>query len=254
MLPENTERQADTVSDINVFKRYEYKYLITSDQKEKILDGMSGYMKLDSYGRATICNIYYDTDDFRLVRNSIEKPLYKEKLRVRSYGKAKENGKVFVELKKKYESVVYKRRLSMSNRAASEWLGSHEYCQVDSQIGEEIEYFRHFYEGIKPQVFLSYEREAYYMKDGSDFRVTFDDNIFARSDRLSLTENPGGYPLLENDQVMMELKISAGMPLWMSQILTREKIFKTSFSKYGTYYTDVIYPRFSAIKGGHKYA
>lgn len=242
------------MSDINVFKRYEYKYLITADQKERILDEMRRYMKLDDYGRTTICNIYYDTDDFRLVRNSIEKPLYKEKLRVRSYGKAKENGKVFIELKKKYESVVYKRRLSMSNRSASEWLCSREYVQTDSQIGAEIEYFRHFYKGIKPQVFLSYEREAYFMKDGSDFRVTFDDSIFARSEKLSLTEDPGGYPLLENGQVMMELKISAGMPIWMSQLLAGEKIFKTSFSKYGTYYTDVIYPGISVIKGGYKYA
>jgi len=254
LVSENAERKADIVGDINVFKRYEYKYLITVRQKEKILDEIFKYMKLDSYGRSAICNIYYDTDDFRLVRNSIEKPLYKEKLRVRSYGKAKENGKVFIELKKKYESVVYKRRLSMSNSAAEKWLASSEYCQTDSQIGDEIEYFRHFYKGLKPQVFLSYEREAYFMKDGSDFRVTFDDNIFARSDRLSLTEDPGGYPLLENDQVMMELKISAGMPIWMASLLAEEKIFKTSFSKYGTYYQEVIYPKLSVIKGGYKYA
>ena len=230
------------MGDISIFKRYELKYKLTMEQKEKILELMSDFMDIDEYGRTTICNIYYDTDDFRLIRNSIEKPIYKEKLRVRSYGKAKENSKVFVELKKKYDSVVYKRRLSMSNSGAEMWLSSEDECPVDSQIAQEIEYFRHHYEGLKPKVFLSYEREAYFMRDGSDFRVTFDDNIMARTDRLSLCENAGGTSLLQEGYVLMELKISAGMPIWMANFLSKEKIYKTSYSKYGTYYTQVIQP------------
>lgn len=230
------------MGDTNVFKRYEYKYILTLSQKERLLEIMDQYMKLDSYGRSSICNIYYDTGDFRLIRNSIEKPVYKEKLRVRSYGRCTDDGKVFVELKKKYDSVVYKRRLSMSNKDACDWLSGNESASDDSQIGREIEYFRHFYDGIRPQVFLSYEREAYFMKDGSDFRVTFDDNIMARRDRLSLTEAAGGEMLLDEGTVMMELKISAGMPIWMSQFLSAEKIYKTSFSKYGTYYQKYIFP------------
>lgn len=234
------------MGDISVFKRYELKYRLTRQQKDKLLKLMKDYMELDSYGRTTICNIYYDTDDFRLIRNSIEKPVYKEKLRVRSYGRCQKDGKVFVELKKKYDSVVYKRRISMSNKAAEMWLASDEECPVDSQIAEEIEYFRHFYKGLKPQVYLSYEREAYFMKDGSDFRVTFDDNILARRDRLSLTEEAGGTALLGNDEVLMELKISYGMPMWMASFLSQEKIFKTSYSKYGTFYQEVIFPEVSA--------
>ena len=241
------------MSDITVFKRYELKYQMTLKQKEKLLRIMSEYMEIDQYKRTTIQNIYYDTPDFRLIRTSLDKPLYKEKLRVRSYGKAADDGKVFIELKKKYDSVVYKRRISMSNRAAEMWLEMEGECAPDTQIAEEIEYFRNHYKGLKPQVFLSYEREAYYMKDGSDFRVTFDDHILGRRDHLSLTEDAWGTPILPEDRVLMELKVSAGIPMWMGHFLSEEKIVKTSFSKYGSYYEKVIYPESNAAARSREY-
>ena len=147
-----------------------------------------------------------------------------------------------MELKKKYDGVVYKRRVSMPLQAAMDWVrdGAN---QPDSQIGREIEYFRNFYEGLRPAVYLSYEREAYFSKDGSDFRVTFDDNIFARQDRLSLTEEPGGNALLPEGMVLMEVKTSGAIPLWMTRYLTENKIFKTSFSKYGTAYQTMIFDK-----------
>lgn len=241
------------MSDINVFKRYELKYMITLEQKERLLQIMSEYMELDQYGRTTIQNIYYDTPDFRLIRTSLDKPIYKEKLRVRSYGKATPESKVFVELKKKYDSIVYKRRISMSEKSADMWLNSDDECAVDSQIAEEIEYFRKLYGNLEPKVFLSYEREAYFMKDGSDFRVTFDDTILGRQVHLSLKEDAWGTPILPEGMVLMELKISAGMPLWMAHFLTEEKIFKTSFSKYGTFYQKVIYPETKLAIRSHAY-
>lgn len=225
-----------------VFKRYEIKYLLTVAQKEAILQVMAPYMALDQYGRTTIRNIYFDTDSYRLIRRSIEKPLYKEKLRIRSYRKTETKDKVFVELKKKFDGVVYKRRLSMPQQAAMEWL-----CNganpPDSQIGREVEYFRNFYETLHPAVYLSYEREAYLAKDGSDFRVTFDDHIYARQDRLTLLEEPGGTELLPQGMVLMEVKTSGAMPLWMTRHLTEQKIFKTSFSKYGTAYQTMIFQK-----------
>ena len=105
----------------SVFKRYELKYLLTQEQKERVLEAMAPYMELDKYGRTTIRNLYYDTDSFRLIRHSIEKPAYKEKLRIRSYSKADPYSPVFVELKKKYDSVVYKRRLAMAETEAIGW-------------------------------------------------------------------------------------------------------------------------------------
>lgn len=226
-----------------VFKRYELKYMLTVEQKEKMLEAMKPYMELDCYGRTTIRNLYFDTENYRLIRRSIEKPAYKEKLRIRSYCKAEAESPVYVELKKKYKHVVYKRRISMSERAAMEWICERKKHHHKTQISEEIEYFMNYYETLHATVFLSYEREAYYAKDGSDFRVTFDENILCRESELTLESDVSGTPILEEGKVLMEIKCSGGIPLWMTQILTGEHIYKTSFSKYGTAYCNIIFPR-----------
>lgn len=226
-----------------VFKRHELKYMLTLEQKEKVLQAMEPYMKLDKYGRTTIRNLYFDTDDYLLIRRSIEKPTYKEKLRIRSYGKAEADGRVFVELKKKYKHVVYKRRITLPEKEAMEWLNREQHCNKTTQISEEIDYFLDYYKTLRPRVFLSYEREAYYAKDGSDFRVTFDDNVLFRQEELSLGAEVYGTSLLADGMVLMELKCSGGIPLWMTQVLSQEKIYKTSFSKYGTGYRTIIFPQ-----------
>lgn len=235
----------------SIFKRYEIKYMITLEQKQRMLKAMEPYMELDEYGRTVIRNIYYDTDHYRLIRHSIEKPAYKEKLRIRSYSKAKPGSTVFVELKKKYDSIVYKRRLSMPEQKAMDWVEGKGDCVKHTQISDEIEYFRDYYKTLHPTVFLSYEREAYRSFKEDGFRVTFDDNILCRQADLSLEEEVWGEPLLEEGKVLMEIKTSGGIPLWMTHVLSEEHIYKTSFSKYGTAYEKLIYPK---CKGGYLYA
>ncbi len=230
-----------------VFKRYELKYLLTLKQKEKALEAMSPYMALDKFGRTTIRNIYYDTDNYRLVRHSIEKPAYKEKLRIRSYSQADPDSTVFVELKKKYKNVVYKRRVSLPEEEAMQWVSGKRHCDMDTQISEEIDYFLDYYETLHPVVFLSYEREAFYSVDGSDFRVTFDDTILCRREELSLESQVYGTPILPEGMVLMEIKCSGGIPLWMTHFLSKEHIYKTSYSKYGTAYTTMIYPKLKEV-------
>ena len=225
-----------------VFKRYELKYMLTLEQKQKIIEAMSPYMQLDKYGRTTIRNIYFDTDNYRLIRRSIEKPAYKEKLRIRSYSQATADSTVFVELKKKYEKIVYKRRLPLCEQDAMSWVCREKVCLFDTQISREIDYFIDFYGKLKPTVFLSYEREAYYDKGGGDFRVTFDDNILCRQTDVNLCSTTYGSPILSEGKVLMELKCSGGIPLWMVEVLSRERIYKTSFSKYGTAYSTLIFP------------
>lgn len=226
-----------------VFKRYELKYILTAEQKEKVLKAMEPYMALDEYGRTTIRNIYFDTENYRLIRRSIEKPAYKEKLRVRSYSQAEPGSMVFVELKKKYDSVVYKRRLSLPEEKAMEWVCGEQSGEADTQIAEEIDYFLEYYKTLYPVVFLSYEREAYYSRSYDDFRVTFDDHILCREEDISLESEIGGTPLLEEGKVLMEIKTSGGIPLWMTQVLSEEHIYKTSYSKYGTAYQRIIFPK-----------
>ena len=227
----------------SVFERYELKYLVTWDQKEKIMKAMEPYMTLDQYGRTTIRNIYYDTDNYRLVRRCLDKPAYKEKLRIRSYSKARPDSTVFVELKKKYNSVVYKRRLPLTEWEAIQWVSGETRCGQGSQISDEIDYFRDYYETLRPVVFLSYEREAFCANDGGDFRVTFDDHILCRQEDISLESDIWGAALLGDGMVLMEIKCSGGIPLWMIRVLSGEYIYRTSFSKYATAYETVIYPQ-----------
>ena len=241
-----------------VFKRYEIKYMITQDQKQAILDAMAPYMTLDKFGKSTIRNIYFDTDDYILARHSIAKPDFKEKLRIRSYSKADADSEVFVELKRKYDHVVYKRRIGMPEADAMKWMaGSNdpkvreEASAESGQVSAEIDYFLDTYHGLKPAVFLSYDREAYKMKDGAsgldrDFRVTFDENVLSRNYDISLRSDVYGERILEEGKVLMELKCSGGIPLWMTEILSELKVYKTSFSKYGTAYQTKVFPAIAA--------
>ena len=239
----HTGKRGGAVAFQSVFRRYELKYLLTMEQKQKMLQAMQPYMQLDQYGRTTIRNLYFDTDNFLLIRRSIEKPLYKEKLRLRSYQPAKPESPVFVELKKKYNDVVYKRRVAIANDQTMQWLCQTKKRPQDTQIAREIDYVLSFYGKLKPTVFLSYEREAYYCKDGSDFRVTFDDHILCRQEDLTLTAEPYGESILPEGMVLMEIKCSGGIPLWMTEFLSKNKIYKTSFSKYGTAYQQLIFPK-----------
>ncbi len=234
-----------------VFKRYELKYLLTPEQKEKVLAAMAPYMQLDQYGRTTIRNLYYDTDTYLLIRRSIEKPVYKEKLRIRSYSQAAADSAVFVELKKKWGGVVYKRRISMPNQDAVAWLAGEKHCDRQTQIANEIDYFMELYSVLRPTVFLSYEREAYYCHNGTDFRVTFDDTILCRQDDLSLESEVYGTEILPEGMTLMEIKCSGGIPLWMTRVLSKEKIYKTSFSKYGTAYQVLIFPQTHPMNSYH---
>ncbi len=217
-----------------IFKRYEIKYLLTKKQREVIEEAMQPYMSVDRYGESTIRNLYFDTDNYRLIRRSLEKPLYKEKLRVRSYQTVAPTDDVFVELKKKYNSVVYKRRLILSQQDVEKAFEENLPLPVTSQIGNEIAYFRSFYETLHPTVFLSYHRVAHHATDDPDFRVTFDSDILYRRSDLSLTKEAYGIPILHPDQTIMEIKTTGAVPLWMTKILTDQQIYKTSYSKYGT--------------------
>lgn len=213
--------------------------MLTQAQKQAVLLAMETHMAQDEYGRSSIRNVYLDTDNFRLIRRSLEKPAYKEKLRLRSYGRPDEDGRVFVELKKKYDGIVYKRREAMPYSQAIDLLSGGD-PPARSQIVDEIRYFLSVYGALRPAMFLSYERQAYYCPDGSDFRVTFDENILARDERISLLDGVWGTPLLPPGATLMELKSSGGIPLWMVRAMTEGKIRQISFSKYGTAYEKII--------------
>lgn len=218
-----------------VFKRYELKYLLDENQYQAVKSVLDEHMRMDEYGRSEIRNVYYDTDDFLLIRRSIERPLYKEKLRFRSYGRPRRDGKIFVELKKKYDGVVYKRRLNMPLDRAVKWFSDPESTPPEGQIGAEIDFMRHRYQGIRPMMNVNYEREAFFTDD-SDFRVTLDYSVRAGIDDVGLRSRDTDFNVLPEGYTLMELKTMGGIPLWMTRVLSENRIYRTSFSKYGNAY------------------
>ncbi len=227
------------MADQMIFKRYEIKYMLSQEQYEAVIHKMSSYMRADIHGRSTNLSLYFDTPDFLLIRRSLDKPLYKEKLRIRSYGLAESDTTVFIELKKKFKGVVYKRRISMTEEDAMNYLLFDDKV-LHNQIEAEIDYTKDRYQNLIPRVLLSYDREAYYAIDDHEFRVTFDQNILWRDQDVNLTSYIGGEPLLKPGQVLMEVKAGGAIPLWFVKILTEEKLYKTSFSKYGMAYRTIL--------------
>ncbi len=222
------------------FERFETKYLLNKEQKEAVYEAMKPYMRDDKFGNSTIRNIYFDRPDFRLIRDSLEKPVYKEKLRLRSYKQVADGDKVFIELKKKLKKIVYKRRIEASEADAMNYLCKRKELKEQSQISKEIDYFLDFYGDIKPKVFLSYDRCAYYDKYDSDFRMTFDSNILWREQDLSLTAGIYGKPLLDDSEALLEIKSAGAVPLWLTKVLSENRVYKVSFSKYGMAFNNII--------------
>lgn len=218
------------------FKRHEIKYLITINQYINLMNYLSDKVEKDVFYKSTIYNVYYDTDNFELIRKSIEKPIYKEKLRIRSYNKPTLDSSVYVELKKKYDHIVYKRR----EKIAYKYVLNNSFFEcADTQIYKEIKYFNDFYDGLIPKMFLSYEREAYCFKTDKQIRITFDTNIKYRTENVNLLPSISDIKLLPNNFVLMELKVPFSIPYDLTKYLSSEKIFKTPFSKYGTAYKQI---------------
>lgn len=223
------------MADQMIFKRYEIKYMITTEQLAVIKEEFEKHMIADEHGVSTICSLYFDTPSFQLIRRSLEHPVYKEKLRLRSYGVAHADTKVFVELKKKYKKVVYKRRVTLKEQDAMRYLLDGE-INKHTQITNEIDYFRQFYPGLAPAMLLMYKREAYYARDDHEFRVTFDRDVLWRDYDLSLDKGIYGESILAPNLILMEVKTKDAIPLWMTKLLNDNHIYKKSFSKYGTAY------------------
>lgn len=218
-----------------VFNRVEKKFMLCQDKFEIIWRDLMEHMEVDAYGGHTICNLYYDTPNDELIRTSIEKPIYKEKLRLRSYGIPDHDSEVFLEIKKKYNGVVNKRRIVLGLDEAYAYLNNHKRPNRQSQILNELDYFLIHYP-VEPKVYLAYERVALFGKGDSEFRVTFDTNIRARTDRLRLEAGSEGEYIIKPGNHIMEVKITNSTPLWFAKLLSKHKIVSSSFSKYGTFY------------------
>ena len=267
-----------------VFKRKEIKYLLSREKRNALLPILEACMEPDAFAHSSISNLYYDTPDFRMVRRSLEKPMYKEKLRLRSYGMPENTSTVFPEIKKKAMGIVYKRRISLPYQEAVSFLSGQQIASTDTcdgttqqiastdtcngmtqqiastdmcdgttrQILHELDWMLASYENLSPRVFLSYERDSYKGVSDPSLRLTLDQDILFRTDRLDLREGAFGEAILLPDQTLMEVKISNAAPLWLAQALSEIGIFPVSFSKYGRAYERICRnPRWRKEMNGH---
>lgn len=224
---------------ITSMKRMEKKYLLSTEQFQKLMPTILQYMKLDQYGLQTICNVYYDTPDYRLIQESITKPVFKEKFRLRSYGRATADTEIFVEMKRKFKREVYKRRAVLPLHTAEQFMKTNLMTINPSQELREIRYMNRLYR-LEPKAYIAYEREAYYGLECKDLRITFDRNLRGRYSQLTLSAPSHGTPIQPKDTILMEIKVPYAAPLWMAEAFSKLKIYPTSFSKYGTYYTNTL--------------
>ena len=219
-----------------VFERKEVKYRLDAAQRHAMLTALEGRMAVDDYGTTSIISRYFDTPDRALIERSLDKPLYKEKLRVRSYGIPGEDDQVFVELKKKFDGVVYKRRITTGIQNVEPFLSGELPSENFGQIGREIGYFQSFYHTV-PKVFIGYDRLAFAGIDDPQLRITFDTNLRWRDTDVDLRLGDHGAPIaLPCGDVLMEVKIPGACPLWLCHLLSDVGAFPASFSKYGAAY------------------
>ncbi len=235
-----------------VFERTEKKYILTLGQRRALLEMIESYIKPDEYGESTVCSLYFDTPDSRIIRSSLEKPVYKEKLRLRSYSTPKAQSNVFLELKKKYNGVVYKRRRTLTYTRAMEYINKG-VMPDDSQIMREIDWAMKYYPDLAPRMFIAYDRTAFYSRTDRELRITFDRNVRFRTQNLDLSKGHYGERILDAGLCIMEIKALSAMPLWLTSALGKLGVFPGTFSKYGTAY-QLTEQRKKDYKGGQNCA
>ncbi len=224
------------------FERIEKKFRINSRQYRELLPVLEENMKYDEHGKSIICNIYYDTPDYALIRKSIERPKFKEKLRIRSYGLPDEDAEVFVEIKRKYNGIGYKRRICVPFGKAKKLLEGEEIFSSQRQIEKEIlEFVRRY--NPKPMVYLTYFRTAMFGKDNEDFRVTVDTDLKYRTQSPEYPDKSGMNPILDEDEIILEIKSTSGIPDWLLEKLNELNIYQAPFSKVGACYSLHIAPK-----------
>ncbi len=224
----------------DIFRRVEKKYILNKKQYEQIREILNNYVVQDEYGRSTICNIYFDTDNYELISHSITKPYFKEKIRLRSYNVPNKESMVFLEIKRKADRVVGKRRIAMKFSDFDKYIKAPEAIKNNNkQIKNELDYYFKKY-NLSSKMFIAYDREAFYAKDDRDFRITFDSNIRARNYDLELDKGTDGKNILDEDKYIMEIKTLGSIPLWFVKVLDECNVCPGSFSKYGKAYEEFI--------------
>lgn len=218
----------------SIFKRIEEKYLLTKEQYTKLFDIIKDNIEKSKYFETTMCNLYFDTDNNDLIINSIEKPPFKHKVRLRSYGVPNLEDDVFLEMKSKYKNIVGKRRIKLTLKEFYDFYDEKKYDSND-QIMKELDYLFKYY-NLKPVCLIAYDRKSYKGINDEKLRITIDTNLRSRMTDLSLELGDNGKLYFDSESYIMEIKTLDAMPLWLVRSLSSLGIYPVSFSKYGSIY------------------
>ena len=229
---------------IETFARIEMKYRMTEAEMYRFISKIEDRIVPDEHWKSVVNSIYFDTPDHTLIRRSMEKPVYKEKLRLRTYGgPVSDTTQAFAEIKKKYKGCVYKRRVDGTYRELFNWLSKKGPCTGDSQIHREIDYFINRYETVNPSMQIGYKRLAYVLKEDPSIRITFDRDVIYRDHGLEKDGSAYGTRLLDPDTILMEVKVSTkAIPAWLAREISESGIMPSSISKYGTAFSKAMNP------------
>lgn len=246
----------------SVFNRQEMKYMIDDVQCKALLDVIGGKLQTSKFAESKIMNLYYDSPDSLLVRRSLDKPVFKEKLRLRSYGRPDGGDPVFLEVKRKYNGVVYKRRIKLAYEDCTKFIQSKVKPEMNlpeepnknerqkEQILDEIEYFIKFYDDLEPACMITYDRRSFEAVEDTSLRITFDTGLKYRFYDLDLRKGAYGDSLLEDNKMIMEIKANSAYPLWLCAALEDIDAYKTNFSKYGKAYEYELNRKTEGVKEG----
>lgn len=218
----------------NIFKRVEEKYLLTEEQKQLLLERINSYLQSDEFYQSTVCNIYFDNNNDELIRHSLSKTIFKEKVRLRSYKVPTMQDAVFLEIKEKFKGVVGKRRIKMTLQEFYDYYEKNKYDR-NNQIMKEIDYYFKLYD-LKPFIYIAYDRISFRGLEDRNLRITLDSNLRSRKEDLRLELGDVGKKYFEEQTYIMEIKTLGAMPLWLVRSLSELKIYPTSFSKIGKIY------------------
>lgn len=231
---------------IEVFKRYELKYLLHWDAYIAFRERLLPYMQYDTYGNAdgkyNIISLYYESEEKDIYYETMNKLPFRQKLRLRVYDQADLSSPSFIEVKQKFKNVVNKRRTVIPLNEAYSILSK----PYDEQLIEQVEssnpqilkealHFKNLYE-LKPATIVSYDRQALsgVLENESDLRVTFDYNLMCRTDDLRLENGPEGMYFLDREMVILEVKVSNSVPFWLARLLSEFNFTQQGFSKFCT--------------------
>ncbi len=231
---------------LEVFNRYELKFILDKSMAQEMIQALKGHVMLDQYGDGEgfyrIINLYYDTEDHLFFHETVNRQEFRQKLRLRAYNKVSIDTPVFLEIKKKYDGVVYKRRTMLTLQDAYAFLAKgqeqQDYSVYDAsnvQILGEVAFLKRFY-SLAPKVVVSYDRQAFLGIKENDLRITFDSNLRKRESDLKLESGPWGELFMDASSYILEIKVNGRIPLWLAQILSGFQCWRQGYSKYTSSY------------------